>query len=240
MTLDSPLATVLPAPPPLAPWQAVTLDSGLALHGALELACDSCALAGQFRGLDEDPTVRRTSFGSSDGSWTIMTLVECHRTGEGEGAPTELLARMPVLAGLLSRLPASVKGAHISRQSPGGILDWHFEPQSLCLGEARLLLPILVPQGALTYLGHQAVAYPAGRVWAGDFRFPHMVDNSTALQRIVVLIDVVTSEPLRRLAPPELTASPDLRRVLAEQAETALRIRGGEPRYERILTPARG
>lgn len=198
---------------PLMPWQNMTRDTGLLLHGALDLSCDGEALAREFAALDADPTVARTAFGSQDGSWTALSVVERRLNREGE--PIAALDRLPVLRELLGRIPATLRYAGFSRQAPHSRLDWHFEAQAPALDETRLLLPLEIPEDARTLIGHLAVAYPRGHIWTGDFRFPHKVENPNPVQRVVLLLDVGTSDALRNLLPTAMLAEPERRATLA-------------------------
>lgn len=236
MSVCSSRVTVHSAPGPLHPWQSITSDSGLVLHGPLDVACDAEALAAQFDRLDavagDD---ERTCFGSIDGSWTAMTLVE--RDGMGAGKALARLAEMPAVSDLISRLPNAVRSVHILRQSPRGLLDWHFEAQAIHHEECRILVPIHAPAGAVTLLGHQAVAYAEGQPWAGDFSFPHRVENPGDRQRIVLLLDMPSSPALARLLPPGLGAEAERRAALATEACNALLAWRWAGQRADVLTP---
>ncbi|MBI3444858.1 MAG: aspartyl/asparaginyl beta-hydroxylase domain-containing protein [Magnetospirillum sp.] len=189
----------------------------------------------QFECLDQKAAEsQRSHFGSTDGSWTSMTLVA--RSPQGRGSPTPLLDWMPAVAEILSRIPARIRSVDISRQCPHGILDWHYEAQAICIEECRLLLPVQVPPEAMTLIGHLAVAYPPGRIWTGDFRFPHRVENASDRQRVVVLIDTDSTPALAGLLPPELAAEPERRKSLAGKAVSALLTERARPGGERVLT----
>jgi len=228
--------SVRSAPEPLHPWQSVTLHSGLVLHGPVDIACDAETLTAQFDRLDASAGEEaRTCFGSIDGSWTAMALME--RDGMGAGKPTPLLAEMPMVSDLISRLPAVVRGVHILRQGPRGLLDWHFEAQAIHHEECRVLVPVHAPAGAVTLLGHQAVAYAEGQPWAGDFAFPHRVENPGDTQRIVLALDMQSSPALARLLPPGLGAETKRRAALATEACNALLAWRWAGQRADVLTP---
>ncbi|BAE49672.1 aspartyl/asparaginyl beta-hydroxylase domain-containing protein [Paramagnetospirillum magneticum] len=211
---------VRPAPEPLLPWQAMTMGSGLVLHGPADIACDHGALAAEFDRLDATlAQEERHCFGSCDGSWTSIPL-----TGwsGGEVVLAPLAQAIPAAAGFLSRLPGALVRAHYMRQGPGHVLDWHFEPQSIQDKECRLLVPIHAPPQAYTLLGHLAVAYPEGQAWTGDFNFPHKVVNPSDRDRIMLVVDVLSSPDLAALLPAALGEGRDLRTRLAGAARNAL------------------
>lgn len=208
------------APEPLLPWQAVTLGCGLVLHGPAEIPCDHGALAAEFDRLDATlGRDERYFFGSTDGGWTTIPLTAASGTRVVPGA---LARRVPAAAEVISYLPGTLVGAHFMRLGPGQVLDWHFEPQAIHERECRLLLSIHAPPGAHTLLGHLAVAYPEGQVWAGDFNFPHKVINPGDRDRIMLVMDVLSSPELAALLPPGLGEEPEARARLAGAARDAL------------------
>lgn len=229
----SSLAVVRPVSAPLHPWQAITRESGLVLHGPADVFCDAAALGAQFKHLDATAgDGDRTCFGSVDGGWTAMALVLPN--GVGQGRPTPLLAALPAVSELMARLPAPIRSVHLLRQGPRGLLDWHFEPLGIHQEECRLLVAVQAPADAVTLLGHQAVAYPEGQVWAGDFSFPHRVENPGDRQRIVLALDMQSTPELARLLPPGLGAEGPRRAALAGEACALLASRGGRAE---VLTP---
>ncbi len=202
------------------PWQERIRDSGLTTHGALDLEIDPLVLQRDFAVLDRDlPAEARNHFGATDG-WTSVPLLE--RPPNAPLQATPALALMPSVSALLARLDWDLRGCHLMRQAPRGDLRWHFDNQALHLEETRVLIPIAVPAGAITWIGHEAVAYPPGRGWTGDFALPHQVDNPTDEQRVVLGIDVGTTGALTRLFPPALAADVSRRVGLAEECRNLL------------------
>ncbi|WP_044563071.1 aspartyl/asparaginyl beta-hydroxylase domain-containing protein [Azospirillum sp. B4] len=202
------------------PWQERTRGSGLTLHGALDMAIDPLPLQRDFAVLDRDlPQGARKHFGATDG-WTAVSLLD--RALDAPARATPALALMPSVAALLARADWDVRGCYLLRQAPGSVLRWHFDHQALHLEEARLLIPIIVPAAATTWIGHEAVAYPPGRGWTGDFALPHQVDNPSDGQRIVLGIDVVTTPSLVRRFPAALMADVPQRCALAGECSNLL------------------
>ena len=210
----------------LHPWQRPTFGSGLVLHGRLALEIDLPALRREFANLDAAVGPEDRNFLASDGSWAAIGLMRRILPAvDGSlrpGIPTPALAHMPSVAALLARAGWTAVDANILRQPPRGCLPWHFEPQGLHQLEARLLIPIHVPPDAVTLIGHERVAYPAGTGWTGDFAFPHQVENPGDEPRIVLALDVLTDEPVHRLLPAALAERVPERRQLAAEATNAL------------------
>lgn len=206
------------------PWQECTVGSGLMLHAPLNVTLDIAAMRSEFAALDASlAPEHRTCFGG-DGTWTAISLMNrpmIHRQHESDGSPTPILDKMPSVRALLERFGCTVLSCHISRQSPGGSLAWHYDDQALHLPESRFLVPLHIPQEARTFIGHEAVAYPEGVVWTGDFSFPHMVDNPSSDQRIVLLIDILNNDWARGRAPDAMSAELPRRESLSAQAQNA-------------------
>ena len=206
----------------LHPWQQVTIGSGLMLHAPLAVDVDLALLRAEFAALDAatGPEVR-TDF-NFDGSWTSICLIK-HTPPDADGtlragAPTPSLAHMPSVRNLISRTGWTAVYAAIIRQPPRGTLPWHFDLQAIHLALARLLVPIYAPAAAVTLIGDERVAYPAGTGWTGDFNFPHQVENPSDEQRIILCIDAVCGPEVRRLLPAALGESAPLRHDLAQRA----------------------
>lgn len=211
----------------LRPWQEVTVGSGLLLHASfLDMRGDVAAFRAEFAAVDAAIGPAGRTFTATDGGWSALALVDRSRSVSGgalaAGMPTPGLDHMPTVRALLSRSGWVVVGSCLIRQSPHGVLPWHFEDQAPYSAENRLLVPIQAPAGARTLLGHEAVAYPAGLGWTGDFNFPHQVENPTDAQRIILLIDVVAGPEVRRLLPPALTERVAHRHALAGEARNRL------------------
>lgn len=195
-------------------FRRVTEGSGLMLHAAADLRLDPVVLQAEYAALDAGlPEDQRTHYGAATGTgWTAVSLFD-GRT------PQPAAAYMPSVAALLAGRPNwRVLRAHLIRQPPRGKLGWHFDNQALHRDEARLLIPIHQPPGAVTLIGHDAVAYPEGQCWTGDFSFPHQVENHADRERIVVAIDLRSRPEVSALFPPALNADLVLRSHLAQQA----------------------
>lgn len=210
---------------PLLPWQQVTVGSGLMLHAPLTVRADPAPLQSEFAALDAATGAEGRMFMAGDGSWSSITLVEeglGPDSRRATGRPTPALDMMPSARTLLEGLGCRILSCYVHRQEPGGLLRWHYDGAGLHLSEARLIVPILTPPAAVTWIGDSPAAYPAGTLWAGDFTFPHQVENAPDEQRIVLLVDVVSDDRARSLAPAGLYDQPMLRSALAEQAINSL------------------
>lgn len=209
----------------LHPWQQVTVGSGLMLHAPLTVRADAATLQREFAALDAATGDEGRQFRAGDGSWSSITLIDEGLGSDGMraiGRPTPALDLMPSARGLLEGLDCRILSCYVHRQEPGGLLRWHYDNAALHWPEARLIVPVLVPSAAVTWIGDSPAAYPAGVPWAADFTFPHQVENAPEAQRIVLLVDVVSDDRARSLAPAELYDRPALRHALREQAVASL------------------
>lgn len=200
------------------PWQEIAVGCGLTLHAPLSVRLDPADVQADFAAIDAAASDGDRYSRDAHGEWQAMTLWSRGPRSGDRGEPTPLLAHAPHIAALLAQIGDALTGAYLSRQPPGGVLEWHFDNQALHLDEARLLLPICIPAGARTLIGDGSAAYPPGQMWAGDFAMPHQVENDSTEQRIVLLVDVRTNDAIRALDPPELYAEPQRRRELAQDS----------------------
>lgn len=203
------------------PWQRVTMGSGLMLHGPVGIRVDADTLRAEFDELDHRLEPAARGYAGSDSSWSSITLMQ--RSRNGQAVPMQALDLMPSVAAMLAAHDWTLRGAYLIRQPPGGTLPWHFDNQAPHLEECRILIPVVVPPQAVTLIGHERAAYPVGVAWAGDFSFPHQVENPGTEQRVVVALDVRGDDRVRALVPPEMVTSANLRHTLAETACNQLR-----------------
>ncbi|WP_448203987.1 aspartyl/asparaginyl beta-hydroxylase domain-containing protein [Azospirillum sp. sgz302134] len=195
-------------------FQSVTIGSGLTLHAAASARLDADRLKAEFAALDAVlPPEGRTHYGAAPGSgWTAIPLLT--------GKPEPGLEHMPTVRSFLERPDLRVQCSHVLRQPPHGKLDWHYECMGLHCDMTRLLIPIHAPEGAFTLIGHEVVTYPEGQCWTGDFSFPHQVDNPTDRDRVILAVDVLTTDEIRALFPAALAADPVRRAALASEAQS--------------------
>lgn len=178
-------------------------------------------LRGQVRdAIDSVPVSDRNHFGSPEGDWTSITLVNMPSGGGRKsyrtpGAPTPVIARLPILGPVMDRLGGLPHGAYILRQPPGGFLRWHFDHQALHLDICRLLITVQAPAPASTWIEHEKVAFPEGTLWTGDFALPHQVENPSDRERLMIALDYAPTDLIRALFPQALYADAGRRMALS-------------------------
>jgi hypothetical protein len=135
-----------------------------------------------------------------DGSWSSVEIIRSSSNDPMRGDATEHLDHLPSLARLFETFGAEIPHCTIARIAPGDLLDWHFDPTSIDYEMSRLHLPILSNPDAVTDFCDTRVHWPEGRLFYGDYGFPHRVLNTGATERIHLYFDV-PSAALRPLLP---------------------------------------
>lgn len=210
----------------LRPWQQPTVGSWLTLHAAAALRYDLASMRAEYATVDRVVGPDSRNFLANDGTWSAIPLIERDpHAADGTlraGSPMPALHHMPSVNLLLEGSEWTVLSCYILRQPPRGILPWHFDNQGLHLVDCRLLIPIHAPEGAVTRIGHDVAAYPAGVAWTADFSFPHQVENPGEAERIVLAVDVRVGLEIRQLLPAALADAAPLRHALSQQARNRL------------------
>ena len=201
-------------------WQDLTKECGLALHASFgDFREQLPAIQAEFATFDRDAAPEERDFRAGDGSWSSLALINRGKQPLSVGTASPGLAFMPTVAALLERAQWTVIGAHALRQPPQGLLPWHYEDQAPYSAETRLLLPIHAPEGSRTLVSHEEVAYPEGMGWIADVNFPHQVENPGNRQRIILIMDVVSDDVVRRLFPLSMLKDVPCRLSLAQQCQ---------------------
>lgn len=205
---------------PEQPWQRETVGLGLMLHAPAALVVDLQALRAQAA--DLAAAVTPDFPGRCDdggGGWSRLILLQHY---EATARPLPGLEHMPMALALAGRQGWQVQSIHLDRQAPGMGFPWHWDEQGLHKDVIRLLVPLCVPDGARTRIGHESIAYPPGQAWTGDFTLVHDVWNGGATDRISLVFDLAVTPEVVRMFPPALAAQPDLREVVARRTRDHL------------------
>lgn len=148
----------------------------------------------------EHVPMERRSHHCRDGSWSAIGVVTSSITDPMHGDATEWLAHLPALGRLFEAFGGVIAHCTIARIAPGDLLDWHFDPTSIDHECSRLHLPIRSNPAAVTDFCDTRVHWPEGRLFYGDYGFPHRVTNTGPTERIHLYFDV-PSVALRPLLP---------------------------------------
>ena len=169
-------AEILPAPAPLAP-----------------VAAEVLAL------LDRVPTERRLHC-CFDGSWSSIEVITSDPNDPMRGRGAEWLDHLPSLVPLFAAFGGVIAHCTIARIAPGDLLDWHYDPASLDHEISRLHLPVRTNPNAVTDFCNTRVHWPEGRLFYGDYGFPHRVSNTGKTERIHLYFDVPSASLLPLLS----------------------------------------
>lgn len=205
------------------PWQQETIDSGLMLHAPATLVLDIQTLRDQAQAAATRivPGMEGVCYEiQHGGGWSRLLLFQHY------GADRILkpgLDQMPAAMELANSQGWQVQGIHLDRQVPGAGLPWHWDDQAVHLDAMRLLVPLHVPDGARTRVGHESMSYPPGQAWTADFSLVHDVWNLGTSDRISLVFDLAVTPEVTRLFPPELAADPQQRQRLASRTRDQLR-----------------
>jgi hypothetical protein len=156
----------------------------------------------------------------------------------GPAAATAVLAGCAplgaLLASLLSAVPTSVARARVVRGQPG------VTPAAACLSyhyfRRRTLVTALQPAGPIWLMcGEDRAAISAGEVWQIDRRQPHHIENPTAADYLLLVLETGESDAL---AAPGESGAPVSPGGLAERPDPARPLDLPlEPYSYRMLTP---
>lgn len=211
----------------MRPWQIPSLALGLALSFPIRRDFDAAAVAAEVDAVLGSGAFTPQSGPYHDGGWTRLGLVspsgDPARTYAREGeakAKTPILKAMPTVERLLDSFGGPIRSATLSLMAPGGVVRWHTDArQSLDLAYVRLHVPVHTDPAAVTTIGHRTLHMAPGRVWYGDFTFPHRVVNGSAKPRLHIMFDVPSTPDLARDFP-EAYLRQARRRGLARRVAT--------------------
>lgn len=150
------------------------------------------------------------------GEWTGVSLhsqggradsAQPWAPGREEYRETELMQRTPYLRQVLETLPCPKTVVRLLTLPPGGVIQEHRDDDvSFQTGALRLHAPIVTHPDVEFHLGGQRMGWKAGELWFGDFSQTHSVRNRSNVTRVHLVIDVLVTEELLDLFPPEYVA----------------------------------
>jgi len=151
-----------------------------------------------------------------NGEWTGLSL---HSEGGKEVSaapgrpalehylPTPLLHRLPYMREIIESLPCPKTVVRLMSLPSGGIIREHTDKDmSFQLGTLRLHVPIVTHPDVEFLLGGQRMRWMPGELWYADFVQPHSIRNVSPIRRVHMIADVLITEDLLALFPPEFVA----------------------------------
>lgn len=120
--------------------------------------------------------------------------------------PTRLLSECEYIKDLLKRIPGKKDRVRFAEVQPNTNVFWHYDNNETIDDldynkNARLHLPIITSQKVKLMLCNQNTQWSEGKLYYGDFSFPHSIYNGSKLNRIHLIIDVNVNDELLSLFP---------------------------------------
>lgn len=149
-----------------------------------------------------------------DGSWRGMSL--CQQGGDHAFAgtvkhgsrvlaphPTALLDRATYFREIVSEL-GTIQRARVSELPAGKAIEEHRDlGNSLHARVCRIHVPVVTHPELDFRIAGERVHFAEGEMWYADFTQPHSVHNRSDIDRVHILIDVIVTEDLLTVFPPE-------------------------------------
>ncbi len=210
-------------------WQWPSLVANLSLVFPLRVEIDHAAMRDELARLDEQLAFGPQSGPYHNGKWNRIGLVApggdpartYPRPGE-RNQKTWLLEALPSVERIFDLFEGPVRAASISRMEPGAEVKWHRDVrQSADFEYVRLHLPIVTSPASTMVLAHHTKHLDAGKLWYGDFTFPHRVDNRSNAARLHIMFDVPSRPGLLDVFPDRFRRE-TLRRKAARRVATRM------------------
>ena len=130
-------------------------------------------------------------------------------------ADTPRLDHLPYFQQAIGSLPHPVRSARLMALGPGARSPLHSDTKlGLPWGVVRLHVPVVtVPEATLSF-GDKHYCWPAGQLWYADFTRGHTVQNTGALTRVHLVVDVEVSDSLIGLFPPPFIERENIKEYL--------------------------
>lgn len=151
--------------------------------------------------------------GAFNGSWGAIGLITyggdpyTDMIQEGKKLlPTRLLNQSEYIKNLLNRIPGEKDRVRFMEVKPNTHVYWHYDNNESIDDlnfeqNARLHLPIITSKKVKLLLCNQNTQWEEGKLYYGDFSFPHSIYNGSNINRIHLIIDVKVNNELLKLFP---------------------------------------
>ena len=122
--------------------------------------------------------------------------------------PTRLLPKCPEVKKILKLLPGNKQRVRFMEVKPTTKVFWHYDNGETIDDldynkNVRLHVPIFTNIDVEMKICHEQIRWLEGKLYYGDFSFPHMIHNKSNLNRIHLVIDLEISEKLIKIMPKE-------------------------------------
>ena len=150
--------------------------------------------------------------GDHSGGWGAIGLITFggdpynDLCSDEEIKPTRLLQKCPEVQKIIELIPGIKQRVRIMEVKPNTRVFWHYDNGETIddldyKKNARLHIPIFTNNLVEMNICHQKIEWEEGKIYYGDFSFPHMIHNKSNQNRIHLIIDVKISDDLLLLIP---------------------------------------
>jgi aspartyl/asparaginyl beta-hydroxylase (cupin superfamily) len=150
--------------------------------------------------------------GDHSGGWGAIGLITFGGNPQNdlvtkeEIKPTRLLPKCPEVQKILNLLPGTKQRVRFMEVTPGTRVFWHYDNGETIdnldfTKNARLHVPIFTNEDVQMNICHEQIKWEEGKMYYGDFSFPHMIHNRSTKNRIHLVIDLKLTEEFLSLVP---------------------------------------
>lgn len=133
--------------------------------------------------------------------------------------PTKLLEQCNYIQNLLNRIPGKKDRVRFMEVKPNTKVYWHYDNGETIDGldyqkNARFHIPILTNDNVEMRICHQKLKWQEGKLYYGDFSFPHEIHNKSNQTRIHLIIDININDDLIKMFPKKYLGEINKRRLI--------------------------
>lgn len=196
------------------PWNIMTKLFDLNLHCQINIEINLNEIKKEYLEILKSENFKSHSGGSFvGGGWGCIGL----RTYGGDPyidyvdktkkiLSTRLLSKCDYIKKLLDRIPGEKDRVRFMEVKKNTKVFWHYDNNESIddfdfKKNARLHLPIITSNDVKLFLCHQNTQWSEGKLYYGDFSFPHSITNDSNINRIHLIIDTKINDKLLKMFP---------------------------------------
>jgi|TARA_B110000037_G_scaffold89088_1_gene105495 hypothetical protein len=196
------------------PWEILPKLIGAKLHCELsDINIDLEKIKSEYLNILKTEKFLNHSSGAFDGGWGAIGLITYGGDpytdmvkNESKLLPTRLLNSCDYIKELLDRIPGKKDRVRFMEVKPNTHVFWHYDNNETIddldyQKNARLHLPIITSDKVELKICNQNTRWKAGKLYYGDFSFPHSIFNGSDINRIHLIIDVNINDNLIKMFP---------------------------------------
>ena len=190
------------------PWQLISKLFNIKFTYEINLKFDVNKILDEYYIMQEQLKFKNHFGKHHDGGWSAIALYS--HDGKSDSLSeksnvgskkTEISEYCPYTTNLVEQIKTKfnceTNRVRFMKLKPGKKITWHFDhDESIEFGNARLHLPIIVNNDCSSYICHYSYKFTVGKIWYGDFSFPHEVSNLGNDERIHLVVDLKKPEGL--------------------------------------------